>query len=312
MQERRGAKHEATGAGAEVGLAIADIGIAVSTGPEGPALRVDGAAARFLAPARDPAVRVSARWGAVEAEARGRVRFDSGGHWQLLDDAGAFVFVFRSAGLGPLPYRVARFSPDFSRGDVVLHRPYFEARAAIDPLGYPLDELLVMHLLGQGRGVELHACGIVDAGGRGHLFVGPSGAGKTTMARHWEREAGTVVLSDDRIVVRRHGDALRMHGTPWHGEAALSVRGSAPLVRVYFIRHGARGEVGASFTRIRGAAYLARLYACVFCPFYRKAAVEFTVDSLGDIAARVPGYELCYFPGMDVAAAIMRLEDRVQ
>jgi hypothetical protein len=270
---------------------------------------MEGAIARFLAPVRDVAVRIGVRWGELNDALPGRLLFDSGAQWRLFDDGTAYTFVFRSVGQGTSPCRIARFTHDFARGDVVFHRPYFAADAVLDPLEYPLDELLVTHLLGEGRGVELHACGIVDAGGRGHLFIGQSGAGKTTMARHWEGQAGTVVLSDDRIIVRRHGDTLRMHGTPWHGEAALSVHASAPLARVYFIQHGDGDDAAPTFRRIAGTAYVARLYSCVFCPFYRKAAVEFTVDALGDIAAQVPGYVLRYRPGMDVATAIMELQD---
>ena len=73
------------------------------------------------------------------------------------------------------------------------------------PLEYPLDELLLQGLLARGRGAEIHACGIADGSGRGLLFVGQSGAGKTTMARLWEGERGITVLSDDRIILRRVG-----------------------------------------------------------------------------------------------------------
>ena len=86
-----------------------------------------------------------------------------------------------------VPYKTALFVPDFSRGHVCLHRPFFADAPSVDPLEYPLDELLVISLLGQGRGVEIHGCGVVD-GSSGYLFVGQSGAGKTTIARLWQAE----------------------------------------------------------------------------------------------------------------------------
>ena len=72
------------------------------------------------------------------------------------------------------------------------------------------------------RGIELHACGIVDEAGQGHLFVGQSGRGQV----HHRPVCGCkqrpgLVLSDDRIVVRLRPVRPRMFGTPWHGEAAL-------------------------------------------------------------------------------------------
>jgi len=43
-------------------------------------------------------------------------------------------------------------------------------------LEYPLDELLITHYLSLGRGVELHASGMVRSDGESLLFVGHSGA----------------------------------------------------------------------------------------------------------------------------------------
>jgi len=75
------------------------------------------------------------------------------------------------------------------------------------PLDYPLDELLIMHRLTQEKAIELHGCGIVRADGAGNLFVGHSGAGKSTTTRLWTEVEDVEVLSDDRIIVRR--DELR-------------------------------------------------------------------------------------------------------
>ena len=75
------------------------------------------------------------------------------------------------------------------------------------PLDYPLDELLIMHRLTQEKAIELHGCGIVRADGAGNLFVGHSGAGKSTTTRLWTEVEDVEVLSDDRIIVRR--DDLR-------------------------------------------------------------------------------------------------------
>jgi hypothetical protein len=74
---------------------------------------------------------------------------------------------------------------------------------AAEPLAYPLDELLIMHRLTQEKAIELHGSGIVRADGTGNLFVGHSGAGKSTTTRLWTEREDVEVLSDDRIIVRR-------------------------------------------------------------------------------------------------------------
>src|SRR5207237_1422736 len=55
--------------------------------------------------------------------------------------------------------------------------------------------------------IELHGCGIVGPGGASNLFVGHSGAGKSTTTRLWTALGGVEVLSDDRIIVRRDESA---------------------------------------------------------------------------------------------------------
>jgi hypothetical protein len=71
------------------------------------------------------------------------------------------------------------------------------------PLDYPVDELLIMHRLTREKAIELHGCGIVRADGTGNLFVGHSGAGKSTTTRLWMEREDVEILSDDRIIVRR-------------------------------------------------------------------------------------------------------------
>ena len=117
--------------------------------------------------------------------------FDSGGAWQLFQSDGEFLFTFRSSIGPPVPYKTARFNPTFTAGDVQLYRRHFDDRPsdAAYPLQYPLDELVMVHLLSQGKGVEIHGCGLLDRAGRAYLFVGQSGAGKSTMARLWVNQA---------------------------------------------------------------------------------------------------------------------------
>src|SRR2546421_554321 len=93
--------------------------------------------------------------------------------------------------------------------------------------------------LARGRGVELHASGIIDGGGRGRLFVGQSGAGKSTTARLWMDAEDVEIVSDDRVIVREAGGEWRMFGTPWHGEAALSSPAPAPLDGVFLLQQAA-------------------------------------------------------------------------
>ena len=228
---------------------------------------------------------------------------DSGGTWRLFEhDSGDALFCFDTPLLRPHPYKTARFSRDFRRGEVVLHAPYFPGERAVYPLEYPLDELIMVHLLGAGRGVELHACGLVDASGEGLLFLGASGAGQSTTARLWLEEPGVRILSDDCIVVRRdeRDGRLWMHGTPWHGEAELARPDRAPLAAAFLLRHGADNRL----MPCRGGNLVARLTACAFPTFHSARGLATTFRFLAELAREVPCSLLDFRPDRAVVGFV--------
>jgi len=135
--------------------------------------------------------------------------FDSGSVWRLYESEGGFRFDFSAPVFGGQPYKRLLVDDGFSKADLQINQEVFAAFPSAAPLDYPLDELLIMHRLTQEKAIELHACGIVRANGTGNLFVGHSGAGKSTTTRLWTEREDVKVLSDDRIIVRRDelGDA---------------------------------------------------------------------------------------------------------
>ena len=285
-------------------LNIADFIIALLC--DDPELRVtlEGATEKFLVAEADPDVRIQARWKDLSEKTGGEKIFDSGGLWQLYDEGLSYRFHFTSPTLGPVPYKVASFDREFTLGEVCLHSPYFPLRPLIYPLEYPLDELLLVNLLARGRGVDVHACGAVDSKGNGHLFVGQSGAGKTTMARLWQNQSGITLFSDDRIILRQGGTTLWMYGTPWHGEAELASPGRAPITRVYFLSKGSKNEL----LPLRKSDAASRLFACSFPPFYSREGLDFTLSFLAEVVKNIPCYELRFLPDERAVEFILRGE----
>ena len=218
--------------------------------------------------------------------------FDSGGLWRLSRELENHVFHLTSPMYGALPYKRATFSPDFTWGEVLLERSYFDPRDPVDALEYPLDELLMMNLLAHGRGVEVHACGLEDTDGQGYLFLGHSGAGKTTTARLWQKAGGVRVLSDDRIILRSSAGKTWMYGTPWHGEARLALPARTPLRQIFFLRHGTANEI----VPLGCGEALARFLACSFVPFYSRSGLEFALAFFHQLIDSLPCAELRFVP----------------
>jgi hypothetical protein len=172
----------------------------------------------------------------------------------------------------------------------------------IDPYFGPTLELLLIHYLAKERGIILHACGIV-IDDRGILFLGESGAGKSTMARMWDQENGVDILSDDRVIVRKQGREFRVYGTPWHGEAAFGSSREARLERIFFLRHGRENSV----KDMKGLDPLSHLLTCSFPPLWDYQGMQFILEFFSLIAAQVQCQELSFIPEKSVLALVKKI-----
>jgi hypothetical protein len=275
-------------------LDVADLAIAVSADADLP-IAAEGSARKFVRTASGPeaSARIHARWGDPRAPESATLVFDSGkGLWRLYRTPGGLELVFTSPMFGAAPYQVAAFSEDWRQGTVTLRREPFANRFPVYPLHYPLDEVFMVHLLSRGLGVEIHASGVVAPDGRGFLFAGASGAGKTTLSRLWQDEPGVTILSDERIILRGDADGVWMYGTPWHGEGYIAHPGRARLARVFLLEHGARNERRA----LPVTAAIARLFACGFTPFHDPDGLDFSLRLLGDVVRSCPCEALAFVP----------------
>jgi hypothetical protein len=249
------------------------------------------------------------------AETPGRQLFDSGSVWRLYEDENGFRFDFSTPAMGDRPYKRLIVDRDFRRASLLISDECF-GRGALSaaPLDYPLDELLIMLRLTQEKAIELHSCGIVRLDGTGNLFVGHSGAGKSTTTRLWIEQEDVQVLSDDRIIVRRETagardgrktGGMRMYGTPWHGEAAYASPGSAPLERIFILQHG-KGNV---VTRLSPSQAVAELFARSFVPFHRHEYVESALEFLQEVVDTVPCYRYAFEPNEGAVERIRGFRD---
>jgi len=230
--------------------------------------------------------------------------FHSGGLWSLYAEPEGYRFSFLSPLLGSTPYKEAWLDSEFRSGSVLLSRRYFDTASPVYPLEYPLDELLMIHRLSRGGGVELHAVGIADETGRGHLFLGHSGAGKSTTARLWLNRPGVTVLSDDRIILREREGRMFMYGTPWHGDAGIASPHSAPLSAIYLLDHGKANE---RLPLSPGCA-AAELFARTFVTHHSEEGIRCTLDFIDRVAREIPCSIFRFVPDESAVEAICRAD----
>ncbi len=284
-------------------LGLGGLVVAVRSGSPDLAPAATGTARKFqLTPKEStrPDCRITACWGTDTPLPDLPLRFDSGAVWKLYDRGEDLEFRLAAPRHGSRPFAVARLDRDGCRGEVLLRRSAFPPDEPVHPLQSPLDELLLLRLLARRGGVELHGCAVRLTCGAGLLFVGASGQGKSTLARLWTRESGATVLADDRVVVRRRGEELRVYGTPWQSDAGTAEPGSARLDGLFFLHHGP----GNTLRLLPVTEAVARLFAASFPPFYDPEGLQLTLDSLQDLAETVPALDFHFVPDHSAIAAV--------
>jgi len=235
-------------------------------------------------------------------------RFDSGTTWRLFETDRGFQFDFNAPVFGPQPYKRLLIDQSFCEATLQMNEKAFvDFPCESEPLEYPLDELLIMHRLTQEKAIELHGAGIVRANGEGNLFVGHSGAGKSTTTRLWTSRQDVEILSDDRIIVRRDTapGKMRMYGTPWHGEAMFALPGSSTLQRIVILEHG-HGNV---LKRLPSGEAVAELFARSFVPFHRHEYVAAALQFLQEVADTIPVYRYSFEPDQRAVDVVLQLHD---
>ena len=246
--------------------------------------------------------------------------FDSDTTWILYAGERSLQFDFEAAMFGERPFKRLFVDESFATATLQISEQCQALLGhAVEPLGYPLDELLIMHRLTQEKAIELHGTGIVRPNGEANLFVGHSGAGKSTTTRLWTVTEDVEVLSDDRIIVRRDEQQqvprftrndereykMRMYGTPWHGEAMFASPNSAPLTRIFVLEHG-HGNV---VTPLSSSQAVAELFARSFVPFHRHEYVDSALLFLEELVGAVPVYRYAFEPDQRAVDRILHFHD---
>jgi hypothetical protein len=231
--------------------------------------------------------------------------FHSGSLWSLfeerLEGRDGYHLNFQRPFPGETPYKSAWFDREFGAGHLLLSRLFFPDRP-VYPFEYPLDELLMIHRLACGYGLEVHAVGIVDEIGRGHLFLGHSGAGKSTTARLWLNQPGVQILSDDRIILRAHGDKIFMYGTPWHGDAGISSPDCAAVTNIYFLEQYGHNEI----LPLAPGVAAGELFARSFVPRHCAESLNFSLGFMERVTCQIPCNIFRFLPQQSAVEAIRR------
>jgi len=220
--------------------------------------------------------------------------FENEGPWSsVYKDDDAYIITQSASGSYDASWSM-RFDHRFD--DVrVYHRRNAGGDFAVNPFSYPMDQLLLIHVLALHEGALVHSAAL-DFKEKAYMFAGRSGTGKSTLSRHFQ-SAGYDVLSDDRIALRKMDNDFCAFGTPWSGEADIALNKGLPLGGLFFISHGPDNIIRA----ITQAEAAEKLMPVTSIPFYDKEAMLNILSFCEDLISNVPVYELYFKPGIEIA-----------
>ena len=185
------------------------------------------------------------------------------------------------------------FSPDFRRG-----RLYTEGSPAARTFAVNNALMLLFAFASAKQSVlEMHAS-VVMHGGRGFLFLGRSGTGKSTHSSLWLKYIeGTELLNDDNPVLRVIDGQVRVFGTPWSGKTPCYKALDVPVGAIVRLRQAPQNSIARLGTV---QAYASVISSCSgFRPMREVSDAQH--ETLSAIATGVPCYQLDCLP--DEAAA---------
>ncbi len=217
---------------------------------------------------------------------------DDRGRWRIEANGGHKAFA----------RRVAVVSPDFSWGRLFVQTSRSAPQPYPNPFCPPLDRVLFVNILARQTGMMIHACGtILD--GKGYIFAGASGAGKSTMARLWSRHNGATVLGEECLIVRRKGTSHWVYGTPWVGETKITSPQGAPLAGIYFLRHAPQNTARP----LPPGEAVGRLLARSYLTLYEPGTARRGLDLCLDLVQAVPAYDFGFRPDPGAVDYVRRM-----
>lgn len=203
-----------------------------------------------------------------------------------------FVFGLKTAG-----WLVC--SDDYATARLILTG--WQAKPAFD------SAVMVLYALAAAPcGTALFHASAVCLDGRGYMFLGKSGTGKSTHSMLWiENVKGSSLFNDDNPVVRVMPDgSVRVFGTPWSGKTPCYMNVSHELAAVVRLSQ-------APFNRIRrmeGVAAYAAIVPSVSGTRWNSRIADGLHDTENAIAKSVPVWHLECLPN---AEAALLCSDRV-
>ncbi len=159
--------------------------------------------------------------------------------------------------------------------------------------------MVMFALATANRRTALFHAAAVSLEGKGYMFLGQSGTGKSTHARLWQKNIeGAELVNDDNPVVRIYDDGcIKVYGSPWSGKTPCYRNVSYPLGGIVKLNQASYNKIW----RLGGVQSYAALVASISGKRWDKRIADGLHEPKIELAARVPVWIMACLPDKDAA-----------
>ena len=149
----------------------------------------------------------------------------------------------------------------------------------------------------QRRIIQFHSS-LIDMQGRGLMFIGPSGIGKTTQAELWNRYRDALIINGDIVFVQETEGGFLGWGTPWHGSSPYCENASVSVAALIVLKQAPENSI----RELTGFEKVTAVSNNVFYPRWLENGMELCLDVLDHLLRALPVYELSCRPDEEAVA----------
>ena len=171
---------------------------------------------------------------------------------------------------------------------------YFKGIDIPDPFVPFLGNILLSEILPHFGGLLVHAACVEYRDGHACIFVGPSRAGKTTLAKLWQN-GGFEILGDDIVGIRREKGSFYIYPVPW-GDSLNNKRINrrVKLDRIFFISKSKDKRNKIEFINQKEATN--EMIRGSLLPYWDRKLTIIELQLIHQILDIIPSFRLVFYP----------------
>lgn len=138
-------------------------------------------------------------------------------------------------------------------------------------------------------GFYLHSSSVAYDG-KGYLFSAPSGTGKSTHTKLWQKTFGeeTKIFNDDKTPLRRMDGVWFAYGAPWCGKDNININMKVPVAGICFLKQGPQNRI----RRLSQPEAVSKIVSQTIRKFKTADRLDLLLGHVEKIVQEIPVFEL--------------------